>query len=181
MVREREPQDKGVHAKSDETIKSRPLTHGEFYLAMTERPDPNGLGLRPELRSLFVGQERAYKELYEAITQSPPGTVVVITAPFGAGKDALMDVVTTDLVVSGRIQQDEKDIKGKAVMQDGKEIEIQTEGFREGQKIDREVDGENYKPFLNRVEDFQRVEEKARNEYLERVKMQEGVLPKRLI
>lgn len=107
MTRERCPKDQGTHSEVRETQSSRPLTHGEFYLAMTERPDSQGLGLRPELRSLFVGQERAYKELYEGITQSPSGTVVAITAPFGAGKDALMDVVTTDLVASGMIQQDE--------------------------------------------------------------------------
>lgn len=62
-----------------------------------------------------------------------------------------------------------KDIKGKVVTQDGKEIEIQTEGFRESQEVDREVNGRDYPPFLNRVEDFQRVAEKARKEYLERV------------
>lgn len=69
-----------------------------------------------------------------------------------------------------------KDMRRKAVMQDGREIEIQTEGFREGQKIDREVDGENYEPFLNKFEDFQRVAEKARKEYLEGMKIEEGVL-----
>ena len=73
------------------------------------------------------------------------------------------------------------DIEGKAVTKDGQEVEIQTEGFREGQEVDREVDGKNYKPFLNRLEDFQRVAEKARKEYLERTKMQEGILPKRLV
>lgn len=107
MAGERDPKDQGAHAEVHEAQSSRPLTHGEFYLAMAERPDRNGLGLIPELRSLFVGQDRAYRQLYDAITQSPPGTVVAITAPFGAGKDALMDVVTTDLVASGRIQQDE--------------------------------------------------------------------------
>ena len=73
------------------------------------------------------------------------------------------------------------DIEGKAVTKDGQEVEIQTEGFREGQEVDREVDGKNYKPFLNRLENFQRVAEKARKEYLERTKMQEGILPKRLV
>ncbi|MBI2613612.1 MAG: hypothetical protein HYW62_02475 [Candidatus Levybacteria bacterium] len=62
-----------------------------------------------------------------------------------------------------------KDIRGKVVMQDGKEVDVQTEGFREGQEVDREVNGRNYKPFLNRLKDFQRVAEKARKEYLERM------------
>lgn len=61
-----------------------------------------------------------------------------------------------------------KDFKGKAVTVDGKTVDIQTEGLREGQEIDREVDGKNYPPFLNRFEDFQRVAEKARREFLER-------------
>lgn len=74
-----------------------------------------------------------------------------------------------------------KDIKGKALTTDGKEVDIQTEGFREGQEVDREINGKDYEPFLNRVEDFQRVAEKARKEYLERIKTQEGVLPKSLI
>ncbi len=74
-----------------------------------------------------------------------------------------------------------KDIEGKAVTQDGKEIDIQTEGLREDQHIDREVDGKNYKPFLNPLGDFQKVAEKSRNEYFERVRTQEGAVPKRLI
>ncbi|MBI4089358.1 MAG: hypothetical protein HY424_01465 [Candidatus Levybacteria bacterium] len=74
-----------------------------------------------------------------------------------------------------------KDIKGKAVTQDVKEINIETEGLREDQQIDREVDGKDYKPFLNPLADFQRVAEKSRKEYFERISTQEGVSPKRLI
>lgn len=58
-----------------------------------------------------------------------------------------------------------KDIKGKALTTDGKEV-------------DREINGKDYEPFLNRVEDFRRVAKKAREEYLERIKTQEGVLPR---
>ncbi len=71
-----------------------------------------------------------------------------------------------------------KDIKAKALTTDEEEVDIQTEGFREGQEIDREVEGKNYKPFLNTLEDFQRVAEKARKEYFERTRIQEGVLPR---
>lgn len=72
-----------------------------------------------------------------------------------------------------------KDIKGRAVTKDGQEVDIQTEGFREGQEVDREVNGKDYPPFLNRVEDFQRVAEKARREYLERTQLkQEASLPR---
>lgn len=67
-----------------------------------------------------------------------------------------------------------EDIKAKALTQDDKKVDVQTEGFREGQQIDREVDGKNYTPFLNRLEDFQRVAKKARQEYFERIKTQEG-------
>lgn len=69
-----------------------------------------------------------------------------------------------------------KDMKGKAVTRDGTEVNVQTEGFREGQEVDREVDGKNYKPFLNRLEDFERVAEKARREYFERQRAKEGAL-----
>lgn len=62
-----------------------------------------------------------------------------------------------------------KDLKGEAVTADGKIVDVQTEGLREGQEIDREIDGKNYPPFLNRLEDFQRVAEKSRKEYLERL------------
>lgn len=105
MVGERDSQNSGVGPEF--SGRPKPLTNGEFYLAMKERPDPSGLGLHPDLRELFVGQQRAYRQLYDAITQSPSGTVIAITGPFGAGKDALMDVVTTDLVASGKIQRDE--------------------------------------------------------------------------
>ncbi len=72
-----------------------------------------------------------------------------------------------------------KDIKGKAVTKDGREVDIQTEGFREGQEVDREVDGKDYPAFLNKFGDFQRVAEKARREYLERIKIeQEASLPR---
>lgn len=70
-----------------------------------------------------------------------------------------------------------KDYKVR-VQVDGKEIEMQTEGWREGQGIDREVEGKNYEPFLNELSDFQRVAKKAREEYLAKLKMQEGAISK---
>jgi len=48
--------------------------------------------------------------------------------------------------------------------------------LREGQEIDREVDGKSYKPLLDRLEDFQRVAEKARREYFERQRAKEEAL-----
>lgn len=62
-----------------------------------------------------------------------------------------------------------KDMKGRAETLDGQTVNVQTEGFREGQEVDREIDGEDYKPFLNPLTDFQRVAEKSRKEYLERM------------
>lgn len=61
------------------------------------------------------------------------------------------------------------------ILVNGQEVDVQTEGFREGQEVDREVDGIDYPPFLNNLSDFQRVAEKARREYLERIKIREGV------
>lgn len=69
-----------------------------------------------------------------------------------------------------------KDRKGKAVTQDGRMVDVETEGLREGQGVDREVNGKEYKPFLNDLKDFQRIAEKARNEYFERHKTKEGAL-----
>lgn len=72
-----------------------------------------------------------------------------------------------------------KDMKGKAVTVDGKIVDVQTEGLREGQEIDREIDGKKYESFLNRLGEFQRVAEKARREYLERAGIkQEEPLPR---
>lgn len=129
MVQERESQH-NIQAESSDRPKARPLTHGEFYLAMTERPGSQGLGLRPELRSLFVGQERAYKQLYDAITQSPSGTVVAITAPFGAGKDALFDVVVKDLMDQGKIKGEEAQrVHVDFGLEEGKTFEQTKRGF----------------------------------------------------
>ena len=62
-----------------------------------------------------------------------------------------------------------RDIKTKALTEDGREVEVETEGLRDGQEVDRVVDGKNYEPFINPLKDFQRVAEKARREYLERI------------
>lgn len=62
-----------------------------------------------------------------------------------------------------------RDLKGKAKTKNGV-VEVETEGLREGQEVDREVDGENYEPFLNSLEDFQKVAERARREYYQRLR-----------
>ncbi|MBI2028323.1 MAG: hypothetical protein HYT07_01815 [Candidatus Levybacteria bacterium] len=98
-------QERMSQGDTQETLRPRPLTHGEFYLAMVERPDPNGVGLRPEWRSFFVGQERAYKQLTSALTESPAGTVVVLAEHLGTGKDTLIDVVTYDLISQGKTKK----------------------------------------------------------------------------
>ncbi len=61
------------------------------------------------------------------------------------------------------------DINAEAVTQDGLVVNVQTEGLRDGQEVDREVDGHNYETWLNNPADFERVAEKARREYLERL------------
>lgn len=67
-----------------------------------------------------------------------------------------------------------KDMEGKAVIRDGKEVDVQTEGLREGHIVDREVRGKYYPPFLNKLEDFQRVAEQSRKEYVTRLQTREG-------
>lgn len=66
-----------------------------------------------------------------------------------------------------------KDMEGMAVVE-GQEIQVVTEGLRNGQEVDREVKGKEYEPFLNRLEDFQKVADMARREYLEKLQAQEG-------
>ena len=70
------------------------------------------------------------------------------------------------------------DIEGKAVTKDGQEVEIQTEGFREGQEVDREVDGKNYKPFLNRLENFQESQKKREKNTSKELKCKKASSPK---
>lgn len=67
-----------------------------------------------------------------------------------------------------------KDMEGKVQTEEGREIKVVTEGLRDGQAIDREVDGKEYVPFLNRLEDLRKVAEHAREEYLARLQTQEG-------
>lgn len=59
-----------------------------------------------------------------------------------------------------------KDAKVKIKTAEGEEIEVQTEIMGDGQEVDREVNGRDYPPFLNRLEDFQRVARETRVEYL---------------
>lgn len=62
-----------------------------------------------------------------------------------------------------------KDEKGIAVTSDGKKVDVVTEGLRQDQEVDREVLGEDYNPWLNSPEDFERVAEKSRREFFERM------------
>lgn len=70
-----------------------------------------------------------------------------------------------------------KDIDASAVTTDGQVIQVQAEGLREGQEVDREINGNNYETWLNDPVDFERVAEKARREYFERMNQaQEGTI-----
>ena len=71
-----------------------------------------------------------------------------------------------------------KDAKGEAVLKDGKKIEIETYVLGDNQEIDRIVDGKEYNSFLSRPEDFLRVIEIARREYLERLSVGKEKLSK---
>lgn len=70
-----------------------------------------------------------------------------------------------------------RDIKTKAVTEDGAEVEVETEGLRPKQEVDREVNGKNYKTWLHPPEEFERIATKSRSEYLETLaKAQEGIM-----
>lgn len=55
----------------------------------------------------LVGQENARRRLIEAITQSPEGTVIIVSSPIGTGKSSLMRMVWDDLVTSGKMRAEE--------------------------------------------------------------------------
>lgn len=61
-----------------------------------------------------------------------------------------------------------KDLRVKVKTLDGREVEVETEGWREGQEVDHEVNDENHPSYLNNPEDFRRIAKKSRKEYLER-------------
>ncbi len=62
-----------------------------------------------------------------------------------------------------------KDISTKVQTADGQVLEIQTEGVREDQEFDREVDGKNYETWLQLPEDFERIATRSRQEYFARI------------
>lgn len=54
------------------------------------------------------------------------------------------------------------------VLENGSEKLAETEGLRDGQEIDRVVDGRQYSTYLNDPADMYRIAEKSRREYFER-------------
>lgn len=62
-----------------------------------------------------------------------------------------------------------RDLRVKVKTSDGREIEVETEGWREEQEVDHEVNGENYPSFLNSPENFRPIAEKSRREYFKRI------------
>lgn len=63
--------------------------------------------------------------------------------------------------------KDKKDLI--AIAADGQKIVVETEILRDGQEVDREVDGKDYEPFLKPIEAFQRNAAASREVYLSRV------------
>ncbi len=62
-----------------------------------------------------------------------------------------------------------KDIATKVQTEEGQILEVQTEGMREDQQFDREVDGKNYETWLQPPEDFKRIATRSREEYFARI------------
>lgn len=71
-----------------------------------------------------------------------------------------------------------EDCEGKAITQNGDEIDVVTERIREDQVIGREVDGMNYETWLADPEKFEEIAERARLEYDERLVESEINRPK---
>ena len=61
-----------------------------------------------------------------------------------------------------------KDMDITAVLEDGTEITVNTEGLNEGAAIDRVVDGIDYPTYLIDPTDMYKVAEKAREDFLAR-------------
>lgn len=79
----------------------RKLTEFEMAKSMSMGYWPDsGLGVFSN-RQLFIGQERARGELVDIISQSPPGTAVIISEMLGAGKSAFISMVRQDLIDAG--------------------------------------------------------------------------------
>lgn len=68
-----------------------------------------------------------------------------------------------------------KYIEAKAIDHNGQAVSVRTEGLREGQQVDAEVDGMNYETWLNPPEDFVRVATRSCKDYYERKRNSEGV------
>ncbi|MDQ5943649.1 MAG: Gamma-glutamylcyclotransferase [Patescibacteria group bacterium] len=71
-----------------------------------------------------------------------------------------------------------EDCEGKAVTEDGTEIDIVTERIREDQEIGREVNGMDYETWLADPERFEEVADRVRHEYDERLSETEINRPK---
>ena len=67
-----------------------------------------------------------------------------------------------------------RDLRVKVITEDGQELEVQTEGLRDGQKFEKEVDGTNYETWLNPPLEFKKIATKSREEYTQRLQSQEG-------
>ncbi len=82
------------------------LTEFQLMEAFDNWPDKNPSGTfgRPEF---FVGQEKARQQLLDIVTNSPSGTVAIISEPLGAGKSTLIHIVIDDLVESGAFSHEE--------------------------------------------------------------------------
>ena len=92
--------------KKDSPQPKRQLTQSELHVAISKFPGRDMLG-GLDSSELFVGQKGPRKRLFDAITQSPAGTVIIISEPLGAGKSTLISVVRKDLERRGFASLDE--------------------------------------------------------------------------
>lgn len=73
------------------------ISEYQFSLGLGRLTNDHGLGI-PIFRRYFVNQERARGQLIDIITNSPSGTVGIVSEPLGSGKTALVSMVWDDLV-----------------------------------------------------------------------------------
>lgn len=84
---------------TEQDFRNAGVTERNFRNAMSH--DQASSFYHPEI---FVGQEAPRKELVRIITQSPPGTVAIVSEELGLGKTTLMCDVIHDLVDNGHIK-----------------------------------------------------------------------------
>lgn len=95
---------KEIDRTTEQSLSNVGMSGKDFHGAIYESYNPSPYFMQPEIH---VGQEKPREELVKIITQSPPGTVAVVSEVFGSGKTALMHNVIHELVDNEYLKREE--------------------------------------------------------------------------